>query len=113
MSPASAIASWKLRRVRRPPCDSTGTLISGVWLSSHRRSALFAATLHEDGKFFVLPHKASYLAAAGKAGSLATSRASCWMMTVALVAAAIFFTRSSEASVSARLVLNGGTPSLS
>jgi hypothetical protein len=36
----------------------------------------------------------SYFAAAGNAGSLSMSRASCWMMTVALALAAIFFMRS-------------------
>jgi hypothetical protein len=40
-----------------------------------------------------------YFADAGKTGSLPTSRASCWMMTVALRLAAIFLKRSSEASV--------------
>ena len=43
-----------------------------------------------------------YFAAAGNAGSLPMSRRSCWMMTVALRFPAIFFTRSSEATVAAR-----------
>src|SRR5262245_407596 len=54
-----------------------------------------------------------YFAAAGNAGSLFTSRASCWMMTVALKFAAIFLKRSIDASDSARFVLNVGTPLLS
>ena len=51
-----------------------------------------------------------YFAAAGNAGSLPTSRGSCWMMTVALRFAAIFLKRSTEASVAARSVLNVVTP---
>ena len=54
-----------------------------------------------------------YFADAGKTGNLSTSRASCWMMTVALEFAAIFLTRSSEASVWARSELNHGTPLVS
>jgi hypothetical protein len=54
-----------------------------------------------------------YFAAAGKAGSLSTSRASCCMMTVALDAATSFLTRSSDASVWARSVLIAGTPLVS
>jgi len=44
----------------------------------------------------------TYFAAAGNAGSFSTSRASCWMITVALVFAAIFLSRSSDAMVCAR-----------
>src|SRR5258708_2321881 len=54
-----------------------------------------------------------YFAAAGNAGSLATSRASCWITTVALRFAAIVLMRSSDATVWARSVLNVGTPLLS
>src|SRR5262249_46980560 len=54
-----------------------------------------------------------YFAEPGNAGSFATSRASCWMMTVALRFAAIFLKRSIEASDSARSVLKTGTPALS
>ena len=46
-------------------------------------------------------HRA-YFAAAGNAGSFSTSRASCWMITVALEFAAIFLRRSSDAIVCAR-----------
>ena len=49
-------------------------------------------------------------AEAGKAGSLATSAGSCWMMTRARKLRPSRSNRSIEASVSARLVLNGGTP---
>ena len=56
---------------------------------------------------------APYFAEAGNAGNLSTSRASCWMMTVALEPATIFLTRSSEASVWERSVLNAGTPLVS
>ena len=52
-------------------------------------------------------------AASGKAGNLATSAGSCWMITVAPRFAAIVLNRSNEARVSARSVLNVGTPSLS
>src|SRR5262249_60657408 len=52
-----------------------------------------------------------YFADAGNAGNLSTSRASCWMMTVALRFAAIFLRRSSDATVWARSKLNAGTPS--
>jgi hypothetical protein len=62
------------------------------------------------GSFLILM---TYFAAVGNAGSLSRSRASCWMMTVALEFAAIFLTRSREASVWARSVLNAGTPLLS
>jgi hypothetical protein len=51
-----------------------------------------------------------YFAEAGNAGNLSTSRASCWMMTVALRFAAIFLMRSIDATVCARSVLNIGTP---
>ena len=44
----------------------------------------------------------SYFANAGVGGSFSTSRASCWMMMVAFRLAAIFFKRSSEATVCAR-----------
>ena len=44
----------------------------------------------------------AYFAAAGNAGSFSTSRASCWMITVALVFAPIFLRRSSDAIVCAR-----------
>jgi hypothetical protein len=55
----------------------------------------------------------AYFADAGNTGSLPTSRASCWMMTVALRLAAIFLKRSSEPSVWAWSVLNTGTPLVS
>ena len=54
-----------------------------------------------------------YRAASGKTGSLSMSRASCWIMMVAFMLAPSFLKRSSEASVSARLVLKVGTPSVS
>jgi hypothetical protein len=54
-----------------------------------------------------------YFAEAGKTGSLSRSRASCWMMTVALAPATIFLTRSSDARVWARSVLNAVTPLVS
>ena len=54
-----------------------------------------------------------YFAAAGNAGNLSRSRASCWMMTVALEPATIFLTRSSDASVCERSVLKAGTPLVS
>jgi hypothetical protein len=44
----------------------------------------------------------AYFAAAGNVGSFSTSRASCWMITVALEFAAIFLRRSSDAIVCAR-----------
>jgi hypothetical protein len=53
----------------------------------------------------------NYFADAGNAGNLSMSRASCWMMTVALRFAAIFLRRSSDATVWARSKLNAGTPS--
>src|SRR5262249_56499841 len=53
----------------------------------------------------------NYFADAGNAANLSTSRASCWMMTVALRFAAIFLRRSSDATVWARSKLNAGTPS--
>ena len=56
---------------------------------------------------------AAIVVLSGKAGSLSISRASCWMMTVALAPATIFLARSSDASVWARSVLNVGTPLLS
>src|SRR5262249_36208866 len=52
----------------------------------------------------------AHLAAAGNAGRLPTSRASCWVMAGGLRLGAIFLKRSIEASVSARSVLNVGTP---
>jgi hypothetical protein len=54
-----------------------------------------------------------YFAAAGNAGSLPTSRASCWMMTVAFRFVAIFLKRSIQASDAARSVLKVGMPLLS
>jgi len=48
------------------------------------------------------PGNGDYFASAGKAGSLPMSRRSCWMITVALRFAAIFFNRSSDATVCAR-----------
>ena len=56
---------------------------------------------------------ALYFAEAGNAGNLSTSRASCWMTTVALEPATIFLTRSSDASVCERSVLKAGTPLVS
>ena len=56
-------------------------------------------------------HARTYFANAGNTGNLSTSRASCWMMTVAFRFAAIFFRRSIEATVWARSKLNHGTPS--
>lgn len=56
---------------------------------------------------------AAQRAAAGNAGSLGMSRPSCWITTVAFRFSAIFRKRSSDASVSARPVLNGGTPNAS
>ena len=54
-----------------------------------------------------------HFAAAGNAGSLPMSRASCWMITVALRFLAMVLKRSNDASVSCRLVLNVGTPFVS
>ena len=54
-----------------------------------------------------------YFAAAGNAGNLSRSRASCWTMTVAFEPATIFLTRSSDASVCERSVLKAGTPLVS
>ena len=50
----------------------------------------------------LVPVNGDYFAAAGKAGSLPMSRRSCWMITVALRFAAIFFIRSIDATVCAR-----------
>ena len=50
----------------------------------------------------LVPGMGDYFAAAGKAGSLPMSRRSCWMITVALRFAAIFFIRSIDATVCAR-----------
>src|SRR5262249_55839810 len=61
----------------------------------------------------ILPDVVGYFAAAGNAGNLPTSRASGWMITVALSFAAIFLTRSVEANVAARSVLKLGTPLVS
>jgi hypothetical protein len=47
----------------------------------------------------------SCLAEAGKTGSLSRSRASCWIMTVALAPATIFLTRSSDASVYSPIIV--------
>src|SRR5262249_23641995 len=54
-----------------------------------------------------------YFAAVGNAGNLSMSRASCWMITVALRFAASFLMRSIDASVCARSKLNIGTPLVS
>lgn len=54
-----------------------------------------------------------YFAAAGNTGNLATSRWSCWMITVAFRFFAICLKRSIDASEAARSVLNVGTPLLS
>jgi hypothetical protein len=59
------------------------------------------------GKFYCLRagkpvDRRAYFAAAGNTGNFSTSRASCWMITVALVFAAIFLRRSSDAMVCAR-----------
>jgi hypothetical protein len=59
------------------------------------------------------PDCRDYFAAAGNAGSLPTSRASCWMITVAFRFAAIFLKRSIDAIDSARSVLKVGTPLVS
>jgi hypothetical protein len=74
-----------------------------IW---HRRRA--RRLCHPTGAFL-----SAYFADAGKTGSLPTSRASCWMTTVALRLAAIFLKRSSEASVRVWSVLNIGTPLVS
>jgi len=66
-----------------------------------------------------LPHPAptmlcvDYFAAVGNVGNLSMSRASCWMISVALKVAMIPFSRSIEASVCERSELNHGTPLLS
>ncbi len=54
-----------------------------------------------------------YFAAAGNAGSLPTSRASCWTITVALRFFASCLMRSIDAMVCERSVLKLGTPSWS
>lgn len=51
-----------------------------------------------------------YFAASGKAGNFPTSRASCWMMSVAFRFAASCLMRSMEANVCARSKLKAGTP---
>ena len=53
-----------------------------------------------------------YFANSGNAGSFATSRGSCWMITLALRFFAAFRKRSREESESARFVFHVGTPSL-
>jgi hypothetical protein len=58
-------------------------------------------------------HTPNYSAAVGNAGNLSMSRASCWMISVALKVATIPFSRSIEASVCERSELNRGTPLLS
>src|SRR5262245_3313965 len=75
------------------PCHT----LAGQWAMGPSRSCARAHTFH--------------FAESGKAGSFPTSRASCWMITVAFVFAAIVFTRLIEAMVCARSVLKIGTPS--
>ena len=73
---------------------------------NEKTAAVVAAYLHAlayvDRLQMGVPVRGDYFAAAGKAGSLPMSRRSCWMITVAWRFAAIFFIRSSDATVCAR-----------
>jgi hypothetical protein len=61
----------------------------------------------------LLAARADHFAAVGNAGNLSMSRASCWIISVALKFPTIPFNRSIEASVCERSELNHGTPLLS
>jgi hypothetical protein len=82
---------------------------SDVWrtTSTNISSASLASTRPNN------PLAANYFANAVDTGNFSTSRASCWMMTVAFKFVAIFFRRSIDATVCARSKLNAGTPSVS
>jgi hypothetical protein len=59
----------------------------------------FDGTDSERTRVRVLGTLGGYFAAAGNAGSLSMSRASCWMITLAFIFAAIFLIRSIDAKV--------------
>ncbi len=79
----------------RDDASSALSAASGNWVSRHNAKNCGPNSL--GSALRALSH--TYLANTGNTGNFSTSRASCWMMTVALRFAAIFFNRSIDATV--------------
>ena len=100
--PAQRAKARSVAAVRRDPRERAACLTTLAECPLLADCCRMARPAGVDPGQPLVPGNGDYFAAAGKAGSLPMSRRSCWMITVALRFAAIFFIRSIDATVCAR-----------